>query len=160
MNDKDNSGKSGFAENPSTGPDRTLPAEGRRFLLVKRGLYYRPANAGYTGLKREAGRYHASEAPAASGVTAIHEDDALEFSPACWEETKLAEKDTTIAALKAELAEARRALAQGVAWFTEYADDHECKAGQASDACEHRARQDKAKRNRARAAFLAIAAHD
>lgn len=70
-----------------------------RFLIVKRGLYYRPDSCGYTGLKREAGRYPASYANARSGETSIHEDDAPEYSSACWEETRLADKDRQIAEL-------------------------------------------------------------
>ncbi len=73
-----------------------------RYLIVKRGLYFRPNNCGYTGCKSKAGRYPASRASADCGETAIHEDDAPEFSPACWPETKLAERDARIAALEAE----------------------------------------------------------
>jgi hypothetical protein len=82
----------------------TEPAQDNRFLVMKRGLYFRPNDKGYTGLKREAGRYPASHACAGSGETAVHEDDATEYSPACWEETKLADKDRQIADLTAQLA--------------------------------------------------------
>lgn len=82
--------------------DHELAAE-NRYLIVKRGLYFRPNDHGYTGLKREAGRYPASHADAGSGETAIHEDEAPEYSPACWEETKLADKDRQIAELQAAL---------------------------------------------------------
>lgn len=73
------------------------------YLLIKRGLYWAPDGKGYTGRKDRAGRYPASHASPENGTTAIHEDDAPEFSPACWEETKLAAKDERIAALEAEV---------------------------------------------------------
>ena len=53
-------------------------------LLVKRGLYYRPDNCGYTGVKENAGRYDASEARPDSGVFAVHEDEAPIYSPGCF----------------------------------------------------------------------------
>lgn len=59
------------------------------FLLMKRGLYYGPDNQGYTGVKERAGRYLASDARPDAGVTAVHEDDAPMFSPACWHEVKV-----------------------------------------------------------------------
>ena len=62
----------------------------RRYLLVKRGMYYAPDRQGYTGLKAKAGRYREVDALGLDGVTAIHEDEAQDFAPACWEETKLA----------------------------------------------------------------------
>jgi hypothetical protein len=54
------------------------------FLLVKRGLYYRPNSHGYTGIKERAGRYLESEASPPDGVTAIHQDEAPEYSSACY----------------------------------------------------------------------------
>lgn len=63
----------------------------KEYLLVKRGLYYRPNNAGYTGLKSEAGRYPESYGLGLVSVTAVHESEAPEYSPACWEETKIAD---------------------------------------------------------------------
>ena len=32
-----------------------------KYLIMKRGVYYRPNNAGYTGIKDEAGRYSLDE---------------------------------------------------------------------------------------------------
>lgn len=58
----------------------------RRFLLMKRDLYYRPDSQGYTGIKDYAGRYF--ETDAYPGVQAIHEDDAPEFSPACFHDLR------------------------------------------------------------------------
>lgn len=54
------------------------------FLLIKRGLYYRPNNQGYTGIKENAGRYREVDALGLDGVVAIHEDDAPEYSSACF----------------------------------------------------------------------------
>lgn len=89
----------------------------RRYLLVKRGLYYGPDNMGYVGVKDRAGRYLASDARPDCGVSAIHEDEAPLFAPACWEETKaqywadaLAARDAEIARLKALLEEAEKQL--------------------------------------------------
>ena len=39
----------------------------QEFLIEKRGLYYRADNAGYTGLKSEAGRYSFDEAAIHAG---------------------------------------------------------------------------------------------
>ena len=58
-----------------------------RYLLIKRGLYYRPNNQGYTGKRSEAGRYPETDADDMSGITAVHEDNAAEYAPACWQET-------------------------------------------------------------------------
>jgi len=81
----------------------------RRFLLVKRGLYYRPGNCGYTGIKENAGRYLASDACPDSGVIAVHEDDAPIFSEACfadlaaeWAKGRIGADAATIATLQAE----------------------------------------------------------
>ena len=84
--------------------------EGGSFLLMKRGLYYRPNAQGYTGIKDYAGRYTAEEAADRSdpvaGVTAIAETEAPEFSPKCYDDQarahlskKLAEAEAKIAAL-------------------------------------------------------------
>jgi hypothetical protein len=59
------------------------------YLLVKRGLYYGPDNQGYTGVKAKAGRYMEGDARPRDGVTAIHEDEAPMFAPACWQEVKV-----------------------------------------------------------------------
>ena len=57
----------------------------RRYLLQKRGLYYRPDRCGYTGIKEHAGRYFEHEA-SLPDVVAIHEDEAAEFSPSCYDD--------------------------------------------------------------------------
>lgn len=71
-----------------------------RFLLVKRDLYYRPDACGYTGIKDHAGRYHEDEAEPESGVTAIHEDDAPEFSKGCWDDVARRHLQKKIARLR------------------------------------------------------------
>ena len=71
----------------------------RKFLLVKRGLYYAPWRQGYTGVKDRAGRYLEADAYPPE-VVAIHEDDAPMFSPACWPETKAAYYEAEIARLR------------------------------------------------------------
>ncbi len=60
------------------------------YLLMKRGLYYRPDAMGYTGIKDHAGRYTRevaeSHADPVSGVTMILEAEADEFSPSCYDD--------------------------------------------------------------------------
>lgn len=85
---------------------------GRRYLLVKRGLYYGPDNMGYTGVKERAGRYTQADADFYADddqVTAILEDEAPMFAPACWNEVKVEYLLAQIASLTAQLAEAREA---------------------------------------------------
>jgi hypothetical protein len=62
------------------------------WLLMKRGLYYRPNDCGYTGIRDHAGRYSAEDAKARlhDGVTMVREDVAAEFSPACFADLALA----------------------------------------------------------------------
>lgn len=82
----------------------------RRYLLVKRGLYYGADNMGYTGVKEQAGRYTQDDADFYADddcVTAIIEDEAPMFAPACWNEVKVEYLLTQIEALTAQLAEAR-----------------------------------------------------
>ena len=78
----------------------------RRYLLVKRGLYYGPDNAGYTGVKDRAGRYTQADADFFADddyVTSILEDEAPMFAPACWNEVKVEHLLAQIATLTAEL---------------------------------------------------------
>jgi hypothetical protein len=76
------------------------------YLLVKRGLYYRPARSGYTGIKAQAGRYFESDASPDCGVTAIHEASAPQFSDACYPDVAYAHLNATIEALCEVLNEA------------------------------------------------------
>lgn len=85
-------------------------AEGGKseWLLVKRGLYYRPNNCGYTGIRDHAGLYSEDEARSsvgdgASGVKMIRLADAPEFSEACFQ-------DLALAHLKKKLDEAADAI--------------------------------------------------
>lgn len=64
-----------------------------KFLLIKRGLYWRPDAQGYTGVKSEAGRYSCEEAVArcqrgCGAVTMISEAVAPKYSVACSFEAK------------------------------------------------------------------------
>jgi hypothetical protein len=85
-----------------------------QWLLVKRGLYYRPNDCGYTGIRDYAGRYSEEEARArmSPGIAMIRLDSAPEFSEACFED--LARK---------HLADQRDALRAAVAPFLRYYDD-------------------------------------
>jgi hypothetical protein len=74
---------------------------GPRYLLLKRGLYYRPDNCGYTGIKEYAGRYEESDASPEDGITAIHEDEAPEYTAACFEDLKLKHVSDKLAAANA-----------------------------------------------------------
>jgi len=58
------------------------------WLLVKRGLYYRPNDCGYTGIRDHAGRYTADEARARAGseIKMVRLADAPEFSEACFDD--------------------------------------------------------------------------
>ncbi len=79
-------------------------SEPETYLLMKRGLYFRPKSAGYTGHKKEAGRFPASRGNPAEGIIAIHEDEADDFAPAFSQEARIAELDREVLNLKADLA--------------------------------------------------------
>lgn len=64
------------------------------YLLIKRGLYWKPNSYGYTGIKAHAGRYTKDDAERRSHsydepVTHIREDEAPMFSERCTQEAKL-----------------------------------------------------------------------
>lgn len=69
-----------------------------QYLIIKRGLYYRPNSGGYTGLKDEAGRYSLYDAEDIShpngeygprdGMSYMHENDAPDYAPQCCIEVK------------------------------------------------------------------------
>lgn len=75
---------------------------GEMFLIEKRGLYYRPDACGYTGLKRDAGRYSFDEAVERvgpngpegpqDGLGMWREAEAPEFSTRCSWDLRVAEK--------------------------------------------------------------------
>ena len=81
--------------------DTKAPERTDAHLIEKRGLYYRPDSAGYTGLKEDAGRYTLEEvaihfpntdSPNQDGMTFYHEDDAPEYSASCAWDVKLVHK--------------------------------------------------------------------
>lgn len=93
------------------------------WLVMKRGLYYRPNDRGYTGLKEHAGRYTYEEAKkrecSISGVSIIREPEAPDISPNCYEdyarqylEKKLTEANAEIDRLEAALAAEKEKCAQ------------------------------------------------
>lgn len=62
-----------------------------RYLLVSKGLYWRPDSRGYTGIRDEAGRYSHDIAlnHERYGGTYYHEDVAPEVLPATYSDIKL-----------------------------------------------------------------------
>lgn len=81
------------------------------YLILKRGLYYRPQSQGYTGIKDNAGRYTLSEAKAIThpngstgprdGMSFIHEDAAADYSDECFYDLKERHMAAKAAARKA-----------------------------------------------------------
>lgn len=84
------------------------------YLLIKRAIYWMPDRCGYTGLKREAGRYSEEEARALAhdgevsefspsmeqlGVYMIEESKAPRFAPGCWPDVRQRETERDICAL-------------------------------------------------------------
>jgi len=95
----------------------------KQFLLVKRGLYYRPDNQGYTGIKDYAGRYMASDCSPDDNVIAIHEDDAPDYSEACYHD------------LMAEHARAKvLVLSKALSWYADQMCEGWCE-GKTPAAC-------------------------
>ncbi|MBN8294587.1 hypothetical protein JI664_21620 [Rhodobacter sp. NTK016B] len=94
--------------------------EARVYLIEKRGLYYRPEAKGYTGVKDLAGRYSLAEAAERmpnrdsknqDGVSYIHEDDAPDFSSACYQDVREEHLTKKLAAAEAQLAAAMEGAA-------------------------------------------------
>lgn len=91
---------------PEANAPATAPLAGP-YLLVKRGLYYRPNSHGYTGIKDYAGRYTLAEAldheDDISGVTAVREADAPMFSERCLDDVARIHLTNKLAVAEAEL---------------------------------------------------------
>lgn len=75
------------------------PEGDKKFVLIKRGLYWRPDGKGYTGIREEAGLYSLDDASmahceymATPTIKATTEymlwDDAPEYAPGCWAAVK------------------------------------------------------------------------
>lgn len=79
----------------------------RDYVLVKRGLYYRPDSMGYTGVLDDAGRYTAEEAKFhndhCDGVKGILASEAPRFSQACWPEIVTRTLTNDLRAAEAEI---------------------------------------------------------
>jgi hypothetical protein len=93
-------------ERPAPAPPE--PTTG--WLLIKRDLYWRPDASGYTGLKRDAGRYDLEEAKAwcrdgRDGITRVHESQAPDIRASCY-------SDYAAEYANQELARLRQALEQ------------------------------------------------
>ena len=80
------------------------------YLICKRGLYYMPNSCGYTGIRDLAGRYSLEDvsleypnrdSAVQDGVEFVHEDDAPEFSPKCWDDLKVNHLQGKLARLRA-----------------------------------------------------------
>lgn len=94
------------------------------YLLMKRGLYYRPDAMGYTGIKDHAGRYSKDDAEdhadPAAGVTMVSEAEAAEFSPNCFDDLARAHLLKQRDAEKARadrLAEIASKLSAAISWL-------------------------------------------
>ncbi len=91
-----------------------------KYLIMKRGVYYRPNNAGYTGIKDEAGRYSLDEISMRfpnetdSGLSFILENEAPDYSPNCFADYKQAhmikKKDLEIQSLRSKNEDLRKFL--------------------------------------------------
>lgn len=109
----------------SAAPETSRTAEEMRaYVLIKRGLYWRPNAMGYTGVLAEAGLYTEAEASARSrpgedGVTMQLASEATEFAPACWQETKIAVLSQQVAQLQADLIAARKERDEALVRSTE-----------------------------------------
>lgn len=87
----------------------------RGYLICKHGLYYAPNSQGYTGIRDLAGRYTLEEARRSShpngsdgtrdGMDYLHESEAPEFSPKCFDDLKVKHLLKQRDALAARLAE-------------------------------------------------------
>jgi hypothetical protein len=107
------------------------------WVIIKRGLFYRPDNCGYTGIRDYAGHYSEDEAKATAdgdGVTCMKLSDAPEYSSACFSDLKEQHLQGRITTLTARVAEqdaeiARLSWDRGQMWetltYVRYASDCE-----------------------------------
>lgn len=81
-----------------------------RYLLLKRGLYWRPNSLGYTGAKVAAGRYTLEEAKslANDGVSYVAESKAPLVSPSACPAAVAGDYEAQIARIRAEAAAEER----------------------------------------------------
>lgn len=84
-------------------------------VLIKRGLYYRPDGNGYTGLKSEAGLYPPAYANDLERVSAVPFEEAPDFAPACFVETKITYLRAEVERLRGALIQCGRAAGAGIA---------------------------------------------
>lgn len=106
--------------------------DGDEYLIIKRGLYYRPGGKGYTGVKSEAGRFSKKEAE-----SSLPECDYLlaaiapDYSVGCWPETRHADivgkMESKNEALRAENERLRQAASNAASVFEWYANLHRAK---------------------------------
>jgi hypothetical protein len=104
--------------------DLGAKTEGRTdaYLICKYGLYYKPKSQGYIGVRDLAGRFTLEEVSVLfpnldssnqDGMSFVHEDDAPEFSPKCWDDVKVAHLMRVRDAITERVAELE---AQAAAW--------------------------------------------
>lgn len=79
------------------------------WVKMKRGLFYRTGNCGYTGIRDLAGRYPRDEAEAEArmeGVSAMPLAQAPEFSPACFDDLARDHQQSKVEALRKQIRDA------------------------------------------------------
>jgi hypothetical protein len=90
------------------------------WLLMKRGLYWRPGGHGYTGVKSQAGRWSRAKAVEIcrnGDSTRIHESEAKPYAPSCCHDIRSRDMERIRLAEKA-----RQELADHIAeWILEQA---------------------------------------
>jgi hypothetical protein len=101
------------------------------YVIMKRGLFYRPRNQGYTGIRKEAGLYTLDEVAELfpnidcenqDGISYMDVDHAPEFAPGCWHDLKLKVLENERDTLREELDEIKR-VAKARSQVREKGDD-------------------------------------